>query len=66
MCTHSFHSEETKEIFFKAYFGKKSRDWFSATNYEDSVKCVSTRTGEHDFRFCQWTAKSEDFITKQY
>ena len=42
ICTHTFHSEETKKIFFKAHFGKKSRDWFSATNDEDDVKCIST------------------------
>ena len=37
MCTHTFHSEETKKIFFKAHFGKKIRDWFSATNDEENV-----------------------------
>ena len=41
MYTHTFHSEETKKIFFKAHFGKKSRDWFSANNGEKNVKCVS-------------------------
>ena len=65
MCTHTFHSEETKKIFFKAHFGKKSRDWFGATNDEDNVKCVSTWIGEHDFWFCHWTAESEDLIHKK-
>ena len=60
MCTHSFHSEETKEIFSKPHFGKKSRDWFSATNNEDSVKWVSTWIGEIAFWFFHWTAESED------
>ena len=54
MCTHTFHSEETKKIFFKAHFGKKSRHWFSATNDEDSVKCVSTWIGECDFIHKNW------------
>ncbi len=44
---------------------KKSRDWFSATNDEDNVKCVSTWIGEHDFWFCHWTAESEELIHKK-
>ena len=65
MCRHIFHSEETKEIFFKAHFGKNSWDWFSATNDEENVKCASTRIGEHDISFCHWTANSEDLIHKK-
>lgn len=42
MFTDIVHSDETIKIFFKADFGKKSRDWFNATNDEDNIKCVST------------------------
>ena len=63
MCTH-IPFGETKKIFFKQ-FGKKSRDWFNATNDEDNVKCVSTWIGEQDFWFCHWTAESEDLIHKK-
>ena len=65
MCTHTFHSEETKKILFKAHFGKKSQDWFNATNDQDDVKCVSTWIGEQDFWFCHRTAESEDLIHKK-
>ena len=65
MCTHTFHSEETKKIFFKAHFGKKSHNWFNATNDGDDVKCVSTWIGEQDFWFCHWTAENEDLIHKK-
>ena len=65
MCTHTFHSEETKKLFFKAHVGKKSRDWFNAINDNDEVKCVSTWIGEQDFWFCHWMAESEDLIHKK-
>ena len=52
MFTDIVHSDETIKIFFKADFGKKSRDWFNTTNDEDNVKCVSTWMGEQDFWFC--------------
>ena len=61
--THSIRKK--RKIFFKAHFGKKSRDWFNATNDEDNVKCVSTWIGEQDFWFYHWTAESEDLIHKK-
>ena len=64
MHTH-FIPKKLKKIFSKPHFGKKSRDWFSATNNEDSVKCVSTWIGEHDSWFCHWTAESEALIHKK-
>ena len=62
MCTHTFHSEETKKLFFKAHSGKKSQDWFNATNDDDNVKCISTWIGDQDFWFCHWKAESEELI----
>ena len=62
MCTHTFHSDETKKLFFKAHFGKKSRDWFNAINDNDEVKCISTWIGDQDFWFCHWIAESENQI----
>ena len=65
ICTHTFHSEETKKVFFKAHHEKKSRDWFNAINDKANVKCVSTWIGDQDFWFCHWKAESEDLIHKK-
>jgi hypothetical protein len=65
MCTHTFHSEETKKQFFAFHKGKKSADWFKPINNEDSVQCLSTWIGDQDFWFCHWFAESEDLIHKK-
>ena len=65
MHTH-FIPKKLKKIFSKPHFGKKSRDWFSATNNEDSVKCVSTWFREIAFWFFHWTVKSKDLIHKKF
>jgi len=61
MCTHTFHSSQTREQFFKIYKGKTSRDWFSPIN-DSQVKCLSTWVGEQDFWFCHWVAEKEELI----
>ena len=65
ICTHTFHSEETKKIFFEFHAGKKSGDWFSATNDDENVKCISTWIGNQDFWFCHWMADNEELIHKK-
>ena len=65
MCTHTFHSEETKKQFFSFHKGKKSEDWFKPINNDDSVQCLSTWIGDQDFWFCHWVAESEDLIHKK-
>ena len=65
MCTHTFHSEETKKQFFVFHKGKKSEDWFKPINNEDSVQCLSTWIGDQDFWFCHWVAESEELIHKK-
>ena len=53
------------KIFFKAHLGKKSQDWFNATNDQDNVKCISTWIGSQDFWFCHWTARKRRFNTQK-
>ena len=61
MCTHTFHSEETRKKYFEGSKGVSVKEWFENTQNE-KVKCLQTWLGDEDFWFCHWEAESEDDI----
>lgn len=61
MCTHTFHSEETRKKYFEGSKGLSVKEWFENTQNE-KVKCLQTWLGDEDFWFCHWEAESEEEI----
>ena len=59
ICTHTFHSDETRKKYFEQSKGVSVKDWFANTKNE-KVKCLQTWLGDEDFWFCHWEAESED------
>ena len=59
ICTHTFHSDETRKKYFEQSKGVSVKDWFENTKNE-KVKCLQTWLGDEDFWFCHWEAESED------
>jgi hypothetical protein len=61
ICTHTFHSEETKKAYFEDNKDITSREWFASVEGE-KVKCIQHWLGDQDFWFCHWIAESENQI----
>ena len=61
ICTHTFHSEETKKAYFEDNKDITSGEWFASVEGE-KVKCIQHWLGNQDFWFCHWIAESEDQI----
>ena len=59
ICTHTFHSDETRKKYFEQSKGVSVKEWFENTKNE-KVKCLQTWLGDEDFWFCHWEAESED------
>ncbi len=61
ICTHTFHSNETKKAYFENNKDITSREWFaSVEGYK--VKCIQHWLGDQYFWFCHWIAESENQI----
>ena len=61
ICTHTFHSEETKKAYFEDNKDITSKEWFASVEGE-KVKCIQHWLGDQDFWFCHWIAESENQI----
>ena len=61
ICTHTFHSEETKKAYFEDNKDITSKKWFASVEGK-KVKCIQHWLGDQDFWFCHWIAESENQI----
>ena len=61
ICTHTFHTEETKKAYFEDNKNITSKEWFASVEGE-KVKCIQHWLGDQDFWFCHWIAESENQI----
>ncbi len=50
ICTHTFHSEETKTAYFEDNKDITSKEWFASVEGE-KVKCIQHWLGDQDFGF---------------
>ena len=64
MFTHTFHSHETKKIFFKAHFGKKSRDCLMLQMMMIMLDCLNINRRTR-LLVMSLHSRSEDLIHKK-